>query len=265
MVLFYLHTPPHPTSGRAVRGTENTVQTSAPTTESSVTNPAYARFSADRLRWVYAARADIFDSRTYLQQILIDPAPAGGVYIVATNGALMMIAFDADGTASHRFTFDPLEEIVNICGFPTNEEALFSGRSYADTIVIDGSTLTACRAPLHRPANAIETEDLVKVLSQEVEIGEDFPDWRPFATHGGACNPVTAWIDLMQLEIALTGLAETRTGISLARYVRDGQDATREPMHIAFEDLPLRGVLMPLKNNEGRPPLTRCAMPFDAK
>ena len=51
----------------------------------------------DRLRWIYACRVDQFDARTYLEKILIEPAPEGGVYLVSTNAALMMIAYDAEG------------------------------------------------------------------------------------------------------------------------------------------------------------------------
>lgn len=238
--------------------TESKVDTKAPTIK------AQARFSADRLRWVYGARAPIFEQRTFLQKILIDPAPDGGVYIVATNGALMMIAYDAKGTASHRFTFNPLEEIANLCGFPDDEEKLFNGTSYANIIVIDGCTLTACRDPLSGPIETIQTNDLVKVLSQEVEIGNHFPDWRPFVTGVGLHNPITAFVALNQIEFAISGIADYTSAITLTRYVRNGESPAHAPVHIAFEKLPLRGVLMPLGSQKGEPPLARCAMPFDA-
>ena len=239
------------------------MDTSAQTTPT--TENTYACFAADRLRWVYAARAHLLEARMYLQNVLIEPAgPTGGVYIVASNGALMMIAYDAKGTASHRFTFDPLEEIANICGFPDNEEKLFDGSSYADIITIAGGTLTACRDPLRTTDKAVETDSLIKVLSQEIEIGEYFPEWRSLATSSGAHNPTPAFIDPNLLSLALVGTPECTKAISLTRYVCDGEDAAHQPVHISFESLPLRGVLMPMGNTKDKPPIARCAMPFDA-
>lgn len=66
---------------------------------------------------------------------------------MASNAALIMVAYDAKGSASHRFTFDPLEEIAHICGFPDDGPDPFGRSSYADTIEIDGCTLTAFRKP----------------------------------------------------------------------------------------------------------------------
>lgn len=235
------------------------MQTSALTTESSVTNPAYARFSADRLKWVYGARANILDPRLHLQNILVEPAPEGGVYVVATNGYLLMVAYDADGTANHRFTFDVAEEIANICGFPTVEEQLFIGRNWANTIVIDGDTLKACRDALAGP----DVPPLT-VLSQPVEIGHEYPAWQPLIKDVGPCNPVPAYFDLSLLELALVGLADTSAVISFSRYSPQGKNATLQSVHISFSALPLRGLLMPLGPAKDQPALTRHPMPFDA-
>jgi len=235
------------------------VQTSAPTTDTSVTNPAYARFSADRLKWVYGARANILEPRFYLQSILVEPAPEGGVYVVANNGCLLMVAYDAEGTANRRFTFDVAEEIANICGFPADEERLFSGCNYADTIVIDGDTLKACRDALAGP----DVPPLT-VLSQPVEIGHEYPAWQRLIKASGPCNPVPAYFDLTLLELAFVGLADTSAVASLTRYSPQGADATLQGVHISFSALPLRGLLMPLRPAKDKPALTRHPMPFDA-
>lgn len=241
-----------------VRGRRTTVQTSAATPETSVTTPAYARFKADRLKWVYAARANVFDPRPYLQNLLVEPAPEGGVYIVAANGQLMLVAYDAEGTANSRFTFDVIEEIANICGFPADEQRLFSGCSHADTIVIEGDTLKACRTLM-----APDVPPLT-VLSQPVEIGHEFPDWQPLIKASGPCNPIPAYVDLNLLELAFVGLEDTRGAVSLMRHSPEGKDATQQGVHINFETLPLRGLLISLGPRPGNPPLTRHPMPFDA-
>lgn len=231
------------------------MQTSAQNPESTI-KPT-ARFCADRLRWVFAAQADILDPRTYLQKVLIEPCPEGGVYVVATNGALLMIAYDAKGTASHRFTFDPLHEIAAICGYPIEDDPIFSSSIWADTIVIDGDTLSACRAWPTQEAPE-------PVLFQKIKIGEEFPSWQPLARPSGPTNPVRAFVQKTLLEIALYGLKNTPAEMSLHRYSPQGADTNEQPVHITFSNLPLRGVLMPLKTREREPIAGPVPMPFDA-
>lgn len=232
------------------------MQPSAQSTESA-TRPA-ARFHANRLKWIYAARADFFEPRTYLQDVLIEPCTEGGVYLVATNGALMMIAYDATGSASHRFTFNPLPEIANICGFPFDgEEAMFDTSTWADIITIDGDTLTAGAA---LPNNA----EPAPLLMQKIKAGKEFPNWQLLAKHSGPTNPVRAFIQSSLLEIAIYGLKGTAAEISLHRYSPQGADTEAQPLHITFANLPLRGVLMPLKSKDGEPPAAPMPMPFDA-
>ena len=224
-------------------------------------NKAHARFSADHLRWVFAARANIFDPRTYLQKILVEPAPDGGVYIVASNAALLMVAHDPKGTASHRFTFDPLEEIAHICGFPDDGPDPFGRSCYADTIEIEGCTLTAFRAP--QPVEQTSSA-MVKVLSQDVEISDHFPHWQRFFSDLGPETAFTGLIDMQLLSVAFTGLPHGPMAISLTHHVRDGDDAIQQPVLIGFEHLPLRVALMQVSAGQGDPPITHHPMPFDA-
>lgn len=230
------------------------MQTSAQTTDTPI-HPT-ARFSADRLKWVFAAQAEVLDPRTYLQKVLIEPCPEGGVYLVASNGALMLIAYDPAGSASHRFTFDPLQEIAAICGWPLEENPMFSSSIWADTIVIDGDTLSACR-------NWPNEEGPIPVLLQKIKVGEEFPIWQALAKPTGPTNPVRAFMQLALLEIALYGLKGTPAEMSLHRYCPEGADATTQPVHLTFANLPLRGVLMPLKDKEGEPTTVPVSMPFD--
>lgn len=234
------------------------MQTSAPLTASSVTNPAYARFSADRLRWIYACRVDQFDARTYLEKILIEPAPEGGVYLVSTNGALMMIAYDAEGTASGRFTFHVAEALANLAGFPEDETRLFQGeKAYAETIIIDGGIVHAC---LQLGTEAPPTT----VLSSPTEIGEVFPDWQLITQVSGNRHSADAWIDVQQLGIALSGLPEGLLAMRMVRYSASGHtgDAEKQPLHIEFERIPLRAVLMPVGGTQGMP-IVRSKLPID--
>lgn len=231
------------------------MQTSAQTPESTI-KPS-ARFQADRLKWVFAAQADFLDPRTYLQNVLIEPCPEGGVYIVATNGALMLIAYDDQGSASHRFTFDPLQEIAAICGYPLEENPLFGSSVWADTIVIDGDTLSAC-------SSLPSKEEPLPLLMQKIKVGQEFPNWQLLAKHSGPTNPVRAFIQSSLLEIAIYGLKGTAAEISLHRYSPQGADPEAQPLHITFANVPLRGVLMPLKSKDGEPPAAPTPMPFDA-
>lgn len=237
------------------------MQTSAQTPESTI--KAAACFSGACLRWVFAAQAHAFEARTYLQKVLIEPAPEGGVYLVATTGQLMMIAYDAEGTASHRFTFDPCEEIANVCNFPVDETRLFhTGTGYADTIVIDGNLLHACRDPLDRDPKTLQPEDYKRVLSQEIEVGEHFPNWQPLAQRRGPVCPLPGWLDINFVEMAFAGLGEDAAIVSFTRHCPDGEDPTKQPVHIGFANLPLRGVLMPVTAKEG--PYVHHPMPYDA-
>ncbi len=238
------------------------MDTSAQTPDTPATK-AQARFSADHLRWVFAGRANIFDPRTYLQKILIEPAPERGVYLVASNAALLMVAYDAEGIASHRFTFDPLEEVAHICGFPDDGPDPFGRSCYADTIEIEGCTLTAFRTP-PPPSSTQPPGARVKVLSQDVEIGEHFPPWQGFFTNLGTETAFTGFVDLQQLAIAFTGIPSGPMSISLTHYVREGDAALMQPVHIGFERLPLRAALMQTAPAPGEPPTTRQALPFDA-
>ena len=52
------------------------------------------------LRWVSPAQAKHNEVRKHLTGILVEPAPKGGVLVVATNGHHMLIAHDASGYAS---------------------------------------------------------------------------------------------------------------------------------------------------------------------
>ena len=238
------------------------MQTSAQT-PSTPAIKAQARFSADHLRWVFAARANIFDPRTYLQKMLVEPAPDGGVYIVASNAALLMVAHDPKGTASHRFTFDPLEEIAHICGFPDDGPDPFGRTSYADTIEIEGCTLTAFRTP-QPPASTQPPGAMVKVLSQDVEIGDHFPHWQHFFSDLGPETAFTGLIDMQLLSVAFTGLPHGPMATSITHHVRDGDDAIQQPVLIGFEHLPLRAALMQVRAGQGDPPITHHPMPFDA-
>lgn len=74
-----------------------------------------------------------------------------------------MIAYDAKGTASHRFTFDP-HEIAAICGYPIEDDLIFSSSIWADTIVIDGDTLSAGRVWPTQESPAFS-----------IKAGEEFP------------------------------------------------------------------------------------------
>lgn len=237
------------------------MQTSAQTPNTPAIK-AQARFSADHLRWVFAARANIFDPRTYLQKILVEPAPDGGVYIVASNAALLMVAHDPKGTASHRFTFDPLEEMAHICGFPDDGPDPFGRSCYADIIEIEGGTLTALRTP--QPLSHFRAGARVKVLSQDVEIGDHFPPWQHFFTNLGPETAFTGFVDLQQLAIAFTGIPNGPMAISLTHYVRDGDAALMQPVHIGFESLPLRAALMQTASAPGAPAASRHTLPFDA-
>lgn len=233
------------------------MQTSAATPETSVTTPAYARFKADRLKWVYAARADALDPRAYLQKFLVEPAPEGGVYLVATNDALIMIAYDAEGMANSRFTFHASDAIANLAGFPEDEIRLFNvGEDYADTIIIDGHTLHACR----------EAEGTPTVLSHPAEIGYDFPTWQAFVQPNGERHSEDPWVGFQMLATALAGIPEDKNSIRFTRYTQTGTQPApydAQPIHIEFEDLPLRGVLMPVTGVPGSP-INRGTLPFDA-
>lgn len=224
------------------------------TTENTPATKPFAKFSADRLRWVFPAQASIFDPRPYLQKVLVEPTGQGGIYLVATNGSLMLIAYDALGTASHRFTFDPCEAIANACGFPI------------ETIIIDGNQLHACRINPPADPNTAQMDDYRKVLTQEIEIGAgtEYPNWMPKAVKRGPCNPLPGWVDINLIEMALAGLESTPAVLSLTRHSPQGEDPEMQPVHIGFSGIPLRGVLMPACAKAGKPAITHFRMPFDA-
>lgn len=52
--------------------------------------------------------------------------------------------------------------------------------------------------------------------------------------------------------------------ISLTHYVREGDAALMQPVHIGFESLPLRAALMQTAAAPGEPATTWHALPFDA-
>ncbi len=234
------------------------MQTSAPPTENSFSNPAYALFSADRLRWLYASRADVLGPYPYLEKILIEPAPEGGVYLVASNAALIMIAYDADGIANGRFTFDAAEAVANLAGFPEDETRLFQGgNAYANTIIIDGGILHACiKADRDAPATT--------VLSHPTKIGREFPDWHSFTQVSGERHNADAWVDVQQIALALAGIPEGPHAIRIVRYTTTGHQNVPDlqPIHFEFDQLPLRGVLMPVKGMQDNP-IACIDLPFD--
>lgn len=55
--------------------------------------------SLDRFAWCWQARS-IENIRHYLQGVWIEPREAGGVYMVGTNGCIMAVAIDEQGTCA---------------------------------------------------------------------------------------------------------------------------------------------------------------------
>ena len=79
-----------------------------------------ATFDAAIMRWVSPARAR-GDIRYYLDGILVEPHKDKGVYLVATNGRCMIVAYDETGTATCPMIINPAAAAVKMRVLPSLE------------------------------------------------------------------------------------------------------------------------------------------------
>lgn len=223
-----------------------------------------ARFRADRLHWVAPIRATDFDPRAHLRSILVEPAPGGGVYIVATNGPLLLCAYDANGRASQRFTFSaPLPSLLKMCGpcyYDTLADTTFENDDgHATHVSIADGHLTLLAGAYDGTAD--DDTRLYPLISQPIETGAFFPkNWQSMLTPGTPVTSNTVPFNADFLKQALAFHIDDYRTVTLSVHEAPGTDPDCTPILIGFHRIPLRGVLMPVSKKHGEVPHP---MPFD--
>ena len=126
-------------------------------------NTNTATFDAAIMRWVSPARAK-GDIRYYLAGILVEPHKDKGVYLVATNGHFMSVAYDENGTATGPMIINPTAAAVKIASKTQNSRS----EKAASKVVIAGDRLTMM--------NCKDQE--LYVQPGKCLIEAKYPDWR---------------------------------------------------------------------------------------
>lgn len=193
-----------------------------------MTNPTF-NVNAAMLCWVHGLRLlREGDERQYLTGILIEPAPQGGVYIVATNGAAMGVAFDAEGTASGRILIDPDEAFIM---------ELPDDHTLGKRAVLDPVSLT------------LMVEGMLYITTPTVMNAKEYPHWKKLLKRSSDLEPKTggAYLDSLLLDCLSAGLPydEPRKRTMQILTPRQG-DLMKATHYFHFTGLPYIGILNPV-------------------
>lgn len=194
------------------------------------------RVNADLFRIAYTC-ASKEDVRYFLSGVYIEPHPAGGAILTATDGHRMVSIHDVDGEASTGAIVSVTKEFLGLCksGAEIPRQLHVFG---PDATVKEGGT------PIGFAANCI--------------VPGAFPDWRkvvPDYDEGAAAGPFLSF-DGPRLE------AFSKIGVALAKVRKIGSAAmrvvTKDPMGGALILWPMLphafGILMPLETDDLRVP-----------
>ena len=199
--------------------------------------PVTALFAAAMLKWVAPVRA-IDDPRYYLQGVLIEPAPQGGVFIVATNGHVLLSAYDATGTVSRRCVVRVTPALLSAChGVPN-----YTGRALKGVrITVENNRL--------KVLDQNEAELFILPGNCLVEGGEHFPDWKKVANiHRSNITPAQSTIDSRFLNLLVKNLPRNMTERPVIQmWSKQGPgEAERKMMFVEFTSMPLIGLISPI-------------------
>lgn len=130
------------------------------------------------------------ETRYYLNGVLIEPNPAGGVTVVATNGHILIAIHDADGETngswicpvpSHMRQFllanlEPRPDVEDDDDFYTDEPVLGGTpeKRHPDRIAFDG-LMASVTAPEHAWQEKSPIEVVMAAKAQAID--GKFPDW----------------------------------------------------------------------------------------
>lgn len=202
-----------------------------------------AHFNAAMLRWVSPCRAAEGETRNYLRGIHITPNTKGdGVYLVATNGRFMAIAFDAEGFASAPVTVRTTAGAINAC----SKKHDYPEERKASLAKVENNRLTL----LNRA-----TGEEIHLQAGDCLVEGGFPDFRRLLLNtdelvaGG-----DAYIQ-MQYLTSITAQLPQLHGFSCPMRIlrRASNDPSNAAQFIHVDGLPFAGLIMPLRAHDDRP------------
>ena len=200
-----------------------------------------ATFDAAIMRWVSPARAK-GGARYYLDGILVEPHPQKGVYLVATNGHFMSVAYDDTGSATGPMIINPTAAAVKISSKTQGSRS----EKVASKVVITGDRLTMMN---------LKDQELY-VQPGKCLIEAKYPDWRNILKDidklvpGGDAFVRTDYIGKIGSEI-VEQWGHHRDGVRIMR--REGDDPRHAAQFIHFGSIPMVGVIMPMREGAHEP------------
>jgi hypothetical protein len=202
-----------------------------------------AHFNAAMLRWVSPCRAPDSETRNYLRGIHITPNTKGdGVYLIATNGRFMAVAFDAEGFASAPVTVRTTAAAINAC----SKKHDYPEERKASLAKVENKRLTL----LNRA-----TSEEIHLQAGDCLVAGLFPDFRRlFLNTDELIAGGDAYVQAHYLT-SITAQLPQLSGIS--RPVRILRRASKSPatevQFIHVDGLPFAGLIMPLRAHDDRP------------
>ena len=205
-----------------------------------MTTTKTATFDAAIMRWVSPCRAK-GDIRYYLSGILVEPHKDKGVYLVATNGHFMSIAYDENGSASGPMIINPTAAAVKIAAKTRDSRT----EKMASRVVIDGDRLTMVN---HRKQE-------LYLQPGKCLIEAKFPSWRQAfkdtdkLVPGGDAFVRADYIGKIASEIV--GQNTYQDGVQIMRRKDDNPIFASQFIH--FGSIPMIGIIMPMREDDLQP------------
>ena len=188
----------------------------------------------------FLAAASLFASkdtcRYYLNGVLIEPDPLGGVFIVATDGHRMVVFRDPEGMTDKPHILPVSKRLFNACKF--------SAKAGERELIADGDLI-------HLYEKQKEDEPDARIdVSIYCEIDGTYPDWRTaFQTikvgMQGTSDSVNHTL-LAAFSSMIKAAYGTRADTLPIRLVQFGP----EPMLILHEQRDWFGLLMPMRSQQ---------------
>jgi len=135
-----------------------------------MTDPDFKLDAERMMRAMHVASTD--PARHYLKGVRIEPIDGGGVWMIATNGTIMLIQRDLGAHADHAATLavtEPKCERIEFDDGTFCDRHIWNGRTIAVPALEDGQFVAA-------PTTFNETPCGRRVLIER--IAGPFPDWR---------------------------------------------------------------------------------------
>ncbi len=146
--------------------------------------------SADLLRRAALAKSDD-EWRFYLGGVYVEPAKAGGVLLVATDGHILACLHDKDGSASHPTIINPNKDMLAWAKRSNGRRFLKFGQ--ARILMRDGELIGAFANNISKDGS-VESSLIEARQWRDAWIDGNFPDYRRAIPKDSDVNPIMSGV-----------------------------------------------------------------------